>query len=201
MIPNLQLKNLLNLQNNSYKQPNLITEDLIKDNFTDNQKTNIENFILTISICVGAILIVFSYLNMKNREKLKSINDGVTISLSSISTLAGDNYSYQNKINALNKIKSLSQNSTKYSGFFNEVTKLFELLKNQTLILFEYSKPSKESFAFKLVVNSTREDLFNESKKIIDSNTKIKNFTMNGKVKVENSKEYQYTFTGEYDGR
>ena len=129
MIPNLQLRNLLNLQNNSANKTNLIPEDLLKDNFTEDQDKNIENFIIAIALCLGIITITFSYLNFVNKEELKNLNNQIEEQVNLVKSKSEDASTYQNRITSLNKIKSIESSSSKYADFFSQITLIFEMLK------------------------------------------------------------------------
>ena len=201
MIPNLQLRNLLNLQNNSANKTNLIPEDLLKDNFTEDQDKNIENFIIAIALCLGIITITFSYLNFVNKEELKNLNNQIEEQVNLVKSKSEDASTYQNRITSLNKIKSIESSSSKYSDFFSQITLIFEMLKNQTLVSFSYSQPIKNNFNFALIVNSPRVDLFNELKTVVDSKTSIKGLTLLNKLKLQNSNDFQYEIKGTYESK
>ena len=201
MIPNLQLKNLLNLQNNSANKSNLIPEDLLKDNFTEDQDKNIENFIIAIALCLGIITVTFSYLNFINKEELKNLNTRIEEQVNLVKSKSEDATTYQNRITSLNKIKSIESSSSKYADFFSQITLIFEMLKNQTLVSFSYSQPIKNNFNFTLIVNSPRIDLFNELKTVVDSKTSIKGLTLLNKLKLQNSNDFQYEIKGTYESK
>ena len=202
MIPNLQLRNLLNLQNNSSNpNPNLITSELLKDNLTEIQEKNILNFIFTLAFFMGSIVSVLSYFNYQNRAELVNINNEIEniigVGMSKFQTKE----QYENKISNLSTIKNIESNKKDFSAFYSDLTQVFNLLQNQTLVSLKYEFENKNKARFTLTVNSPRENLFNEIKSFTDQKTAIKNLTLINKLKLENLPDFQYEIKGEYERR
>ena len=108
MIPNLQLRNLLNLQNNQGNpNPNLINPDLLKDNFTDDQEKNILNFILAISIFLGALVSTLTYFNYQTKSELNTLNEKVENLIGVGKSKIQTKTEYETKISNLTKIKNI----------------------------------------------------------------------------------------------
>lgn len=202
MIPNLQLRNLLNLQNNQVNpNPNLINQELLQDNLTQDQEKNILNFILAISIFLGGIVSVLTYYNFQNRKELEIINSDITNMVGIANSKFQSKTDYENKIANLTKIKNIESNKKDFIRFYSDINQVFLLLQNQTLVTFKYEFKEKNKAIFTLVVNSTRENLFNEIKSFTDQKTNIKNLTLVNKLKLEGLPDFQYEIKGEYEGR
>jgi len=202
MIPNLQLRNLLNLQNNQGNpNPNLINPDLLKDNFTDDQEKNILNFILAISIFLGALVSTLTYFNYQTKSELNTLNEKVENLIGVGKSKIQTKTEYETKISNLTKIKNIENSKKDFPGFYSDINQVFRLLENQTLISFKYAFKEKRKAEFTLIVNSPRENLFNEIKTFTDQKTKLQNLTLVNKLKLENLPDFQYEIKGEYERR
>jgi hypothetical protein len=201
MIPNLQLKNLLNLQNNSKNITNLIPQDLLDDNYTQDQNKNLMNFILAISLALGSITLAISYLNYQKKNQLVEINKDLSSIFEVNEARISTKETYQERINTLNKINEVAGQRRNFSNFFNNIYEILNFSKNESLVSLKYEYLDKTRVSFVLVVNSQKSSLFDEIRSLTQIKTEISEVTLLNKVKLEDGTGYQYEIQGLYGSR
>lgn len=201
MIPNLQLKNLLNLQNNSKTITNLIPQDLLNDNYTPDQNKNLMNFILAISVALGSITLAMSYLNYQKKNQLAEINKDLNSILEVTEARISTKETYQERINTLNKINEVSGQKRNFSNFFNDIYEILNFSKDENLVSLRYEYLDKTRISFVLVVNSQKSTLFDEIRSLTQMKTELSEITLLNKIKLEDGSGYQYEIKGLYGSR
>jgi len=201
MIPNLQLKNLLNLQNNSKTITNLIPQDLLNDNYTPDQNKNLMNFILAISLALGSITLAISYLNYQKKNQLAEINKELNSIFEVTEARISTKETYQERINTLNKITEVSGQKRNFSNFFNDIYEILNFSKNENLISLKYEYLDKTRVSFVLIVNSQKSTLFDEIRSLTQMKTELSEVTLLNKIKLEGEAGYQYEIKGLYGSR
>lgn len=201
MIPNLQLKNLLNLQSNTKNITNLIPQDLLTDNFTQDQNKNLMNFILAVSLALGSITLSISYLNYMKKNQLVEINKELNSIFEVTQARVSTKDIYQERINTLNKINEVTSQKRSFSNFFNNVFEILNFSINERLVSLTYEYLDKDRVSFVLIVNSQKEILFEEIRSLTQIKTEISDLTLLNKIKLENGNGYQYEIKGTYGSR
>jgi hypothetical protein len=201
MIPNLQLKNLLNLQNKSKTITNLIPQDLLNDNYTPDQNKNLMNFILAISLALGSITLAISYLNYQKKNQLAEINKELNSIFEVTEARISTKETYQERINTLYKIKEVSGQKRNFSNFFNDIYEILNFSKNENLVSLKYEYLDKTRVSFVLIVNSQKSTLFDEIRSLTQMKTELSEVTLLNKIKLEGGAGYQYEIKGLYGSR
>jgi hypothetical protein len=201
MIPNLQLKNLLNLQSSSKNITNLIPQDLLTDNFTQDQNKNLMNFILVVSLALGSITLAISYLSYLKKNQLVEINKELNSIFEVTQAKVGTKETYQERINTLNKINEVTSQKRSFSNFFNNIYEILNFSKNESLVSLTYEYLDKNRVSFVLIVNSQKGSLFEEIRSLTQIKTEISELTLLNKVKLEDGTGYQYEIKGIYGSR
>ena len=201
MIPNLQLKNLLNLQNNSKNITNLIPQDLLTDNYTQDQNKNLMNFILVVSLALGSITLAISYLSYSKKNQLVEINKELNSIFEVTQAKVSTKETYEERINTLNKINEVTSQKRSFSNFFNNIYEILNFSKNESLVSLTYEYLDKNRVSFVLIVNSQKGSLFEEIRSLTQIKTEISELTLLNKVKLEDGTGYQYEIKGIYGSR
>ena len=200
MLQNLLPKNLPNLQNNPElkKELNLISENLTKDNYTPQQKNEMLNRLIILTVVTSSILLALTYLNFTNssqagplNEKIQNINnkyESINLEITNLEESSLKLSQYENA--KLNKISR--------KDFFFFLSNISRMLQNEVVVLYDYTHEIG-STNFKIIYNSDNQDTENQIKDFIQKNSKIKNFKSNS-VEFE-GKTLQYTIEGVYDER
>lgn len=201
MIPNLQLKNLLNLQSNSKNITNLIPQDLLTDNYTQDQNKNLMNFILVVSLALGSITLAISYLSYMKKNQLVEINKELNSIFEVTQAKVSTKETYQERINTLNKINEVTNQKRSFSNFFNNIYEILNFSKDERLVSLTYEYLDKNRVSFVLIVNSQKGSLFEEIRSLTQIKTEISEITLLNKVKLEDGTGYQYEIKGIYGSR
>ena len=201
MIPNLQLKNLINLQSNSKNITNLIPKDLLTDNYTQDQNKNLMNFILVVSLALGSITLAISYLSYSKKNQLVEINKELNSIFEVTQAKVSTKETYEERINTLNKINEVTSQKRSFSNFFNNIYEILNFSKNESLVSLTYEYLDKNRVSFVLIVNSQKGSLFEEIRSLTQIKTEISELTLLNKVKLEDGTGYQYEIKGIYGSR
>jgi hypothetical protein len=200
MLQNLLPKNLPNLQNNPElkKELNLISENLTKDNYTPQQKNEMLNRLIILTVVTSSILLALTYLNFTNssqagplNEKIQNINnkyESINLEITNLEESSLKLSQYENA-----KLSKISR-----KDFFFFLSNISRMLQNEVVVLYDYTHEIG-STNFKIIYNSDNQDTENQIKDFIQKNSKIKNFKSNS-VEFE-GKTLQYTIEGVYDER
>jgi hypothetical protein len=200
MLQNLLPKNLPNLQNNPElkKELNLISENLTKDNYTPQQKNEMLNRLIILTVVTSSILLALTYLNFTNssqagplNEKIQNINnkyESINLEITNLEESSLKLSQYENA-----KLSKISR-----KDFFFFLSNISRILQNEVVVLYDYTHEIG-STNFKIIYNSDNQDTENQIKDFIQKNSKIKNFKSNS-VEFE-GKTLQYTIEGVYDER
>ena len=200
MLQNLLPKNLPNLQNNPElkKELNLISENLIKDSYTPQQKNEMLNRLIILTVFTSSILLALTYLNFTNTSQASPLNEKIQNINNKYESINLEITNLEDSSLKLSQYENAKLNKISRKDFFFFLSNITRILQNEVIVLYDYTHEIG-STDFKIIYNSNNEEIENQIKDFVQKNSKIKNFKSNS-LEFEGA-TLQYTIEGTFNER
>lgn len=200
MLQNLLPKNLPNLQNSQdfKKELNLISENLIKDNFTPQQKNTLLNRLIILTLFSSAALLGLSYLNFNIHTQRNSLNEKIQSINSKYESINLEINNLEESSMKLAQYENSKKSRISRQDYFFFLSNISKILKSEVMVLYDYTHET-ESTKFRIIYNSENEKILKDVQEYIQRTNKVSNFKST--VALVEGKNFQYSLEGIFNER
>lgn len=199
-MPSLLPPNLLNPQNNPNPKINLIPSNLPTLEVSTEEDKKFEITFIGLGVFLGIILGILTYANIQKSEELKLKFEEFNNRLGFYISESQNKDYYLSRISKLEEYKKTNSEKNRISDFFNFTANLYSFLANEEVVSYKYTQTGN-NFDYEIIVNTTKENLDQETINFLKNYNSNKSFQQNYKEIVEGTNLIQYKFSGTYESK